>query len=253
MKMNVTETVEQACGHSPRILPALGVPVIKNRHQACPVCGGSDRFRFDDKEGRGTWFCNQCGAGDGLKLVEKVFGVKPSEAAQKVNAVTGCLPPVAPEAMASAGAETDADRKAAAALAVRLMEKTRATTGNAYLTRKGFPGHECVILTTTNKTGGVAYRAGDVVVPLYDDSGVLVNLQLINSDGLKRTLKGGQVKGTCHTIEGQKQAGKRLWMRTSFLSSRACISITPIWSIWRRTATRIRSASPCSAKGCRPC
>ncbi|MDN4274983.1 DNA primase, partial [Citrobacter freundii] len=94
MKMNVTDTVKQACGHWPRILPALGVTVIKNRHQACPVCGGSDRFRFDDKEGRGTWFCNQCGAGDGLKLVEKVFGVTPSEAAGKVNAVTGNLPPV---------------------------------------------------------------------------------------------------------------------------------------------------------------
>jgi len=139
MKMNVTETVRLACGHWPRILPALGVKVIKNRHQACPVCGGSDRFRFDDKEGRGTWFCNQCGAGDGLKLVEKVFGVKPSEAAQKVNAVTGSLPPVAPEAMAASEAETDADRQAAAALAVRLMEKTRTATGNAYLTRKGFP------------------------------------------------------------------------------------------------------------------
>ncbi|EBV4482594.1 DNA primase, partial [Salmonella enterica subsp. enterica serovar Typhimurium] len=49
MKMNVTETVKQACGHWSRILPALGVKVIKNRHQACPVCGGSDRFRFDDK------------------------------------------------------------------------------------------------------------------------------------------------------------------------------------------------------------
>ncbi|EMX0571570.1 DNA primase, partial [Klebsiella pneumoniae] len=80
MKMNVTDTVKQACGHWPRILPALGMKVIKNRHQACPVCGGADRFRFDDKEGRGTWFCNQCGAGDGLTLVEKVFGISASEA-----------------------------------------------------------------------------------------------------------------------------------------------------------------------------
>ncbi len=119
MKMNVTETVKQASGHWPGILPALGVKVIKNRHQACPVCGGSDRFRFDDKEGRGTWFCNQCGAGDGLKLVEKVFGVTASEAAQKVNAVTGNLPPVAPEVIAAAETETDADRKAAAGLAGR--------------------------------------------------------------------------------------------------------------------------------------
>ncbi len=144
MKMNVTDTVKQACGHWPRILPALGMKVIKNRHQACPVCGGADRFRFDDKEGRGTWFCNQCGAGDGLKLVEKVFGISASEAAGKVNAVTGHLPPVAPEVMAAADAGTEAERKAAAALAVRLLEKTRPATGNAYLTRKGFAGRECL-------------------------------------------------------------------------------------------------------------
>ncbi|HDF7713429.1 primase-like DNA-binding domain-containing protein [Enterobacter hormaechei subsp. steigerwaltii] len=219
MKMNVTETVKQACGHWPRILPALGVKVIKNRHQACPVCGGSDRFRFDDKEGRGTWLCNQCGAGDGLKLVEKVFGVKPSEAAQKVNAVTGNLPPVAPEVIAAAEAETEADRQAAAALAVRLMENTRPASGNAYLTRKGFPDRECPVLTSMHKTGGVTFRAGDVVVPLYDDTDALVNLQLISSDGLKRTLKGGAVKGACHTIEGKKQAGKRLWIAEGYATA----------------------------------
>ncbi|EAM1086316.1 toprim domain-containing protein [Salmonella enterica] len=219
MKMNVTETVKQACGHWPNILPALGVKVIKNRHQSCPVCGGSDRFRFDDKEGRGTWFCNQCGAGDGLKLVEKVFGVTPSEAAGKVNAVTGNLPPVAPEVIAVAEVETEADRKAAATLAVRLMEKTRPATGNAYLTRKGFPVLECLTLTAIHKTGGVTFRAGDVVVPLYDDTGALVNLQLINADGLKRTLKGGQVKGACHIIEGKKQAGKRLWIAEGYATA----------------------------------
>ncbi|ENT5063414.1 primase-helicase zinc-binding domain-containing protein, partial [Salmonella enterica subsp. enterica] len=219
MKMNVTETVKQACGHWPNILPALGVKVIKNRHQSCPVCGGSDRFRFDDKEGRGTWFCNQCGAGDGLKLVEKVFGVTASEAAQKVNAVTGNLPPVAPEVIVVAEAETVADRKAAASLAVRLMEKTLAATGNAYLTRKGFPALECLTLTVMHKTGGVTFRAGDVVVPLYDDAGALVNVQLINAEGLKRTLKGGQVKGACHILDGKKEAGKRLWIAEGYATA----------------------------------
>ncbi|MEN4506651.1 primase-helicase zinc-binding domain-containing protein, partial [Enterobacter hormaechei subsp. steigerwaltii] len=196
-----------------------GVKVIKNRHQACPVCGGSDRFRFDDKEGRGTWYCNQCGAGDGLKLVEKVFGLNASEAAGKVNTVTGNLPPVAPEVIAAAEAEMEADRKAAAALAVRLMENTRPASGNAYLTCKGFPDRECPVLSATHKTGGVTFRAGDVVVPLYDDTGALVNLQLISSDGLKRTLKGGQVKGACHVIEGKKQAGKRLWIAEGYATA----------------------------------
>ncbi|WP_105630034.1 primase-helicase zinc-binding domain-containing protein [Cronobacter malonaticus] len=219
MKMNVTETVKQACGHWPRILPALGVKVIKNRHQACPVCGGSDRFRFDDKEGRGTWFCNQCGAGDGLKLVEKVFSVSASEAAGKVNAVTGNLPPVDPPVIAVDTAETEASRREAAALAADIMAKVRLTSGNAYLTRKGLTDRECLTLTTMHKTGGVTYRSGDVAVPLYDDTGALVNLQLINADGLKRTLKGGQVKGTCHVIEGKKQAGKRLWIAEGYATA----------------------------------
>ncbi|KAB0875520.1 primase-helicase zinc-binding domain-containing protein [Cronobacter muytjensii] len=219
MKMNVTETVKQACGHWPRILPALGVKVFKNRHQACPVCGGSDRFRFDDKEGRGTWFCNQCGAGDGLKLVEKVFSVSASEAARKVDAVTGNLPPVDPEVIAVDTAETEASRREAAALAADIMAKVRLTSGNAYLTRKGLTDRECLTLTTMHKTGGVTYRTGDVAVPLYDESGSLVNLQLINADGLKRTLKGGAVKGACHTIEGKKQAGKRLWIAEGYATA----------------------------------
>ena len=35
---------------------------------------GRDRFRFDDQQGAGTWFCNQCQphAGDGFTLVQKV-------------------------------------------------------------------------------------------------------------------------------------------------------------------------------------
>ncbi|UXY10063.1 primase-like DNA-binding domain-containing protein [Kosakonia sp. ML.JS2a] len=219
MKMNVTETVKQACGHWPRILPALGVKVMKNRHQPCPVCGGADRFRFDDKEGRGTWFCNQCGAGDGLSLVEKALGVTVNEAADRVNAVTSSLPPVAPEVIAADTAETEASRREAAALAASIMMKTRPATGNAYLTRKGLADRECLTLTTTHKTGGVTYRAGDVVVPLYDDTGALVNVQLINADGDKRTLKGGQVKGACHIIEGQKQAGKRLWIAEGYATA----------------------------------
>lgn len=54
------------------ICSALGISVGENgKHCPCPNCGGRDRFRFIDKEGRGTWFCNQCSpkAGDGFALV----------------------------------------------------------------------------------------------------------------------------------------------------------------------------------------
>lgn len=55
------------------ILPALGVPpkFLSDKHGPCPLCGGKDRFRFDDKNGRGTYYCNGCGSGDGWDLLQK--------------------------------------------------------------------------------------------------------------------------------------------------------------------------------------
>lgn len=57
-----------------RIFPAVGIKLHGNgkKHQPCPLCGGSDRFRCDDKNGTGSWICNQCGAGNGYTLVKKI-------------------------------------------------------------------------------------------------------------------------------------------------------------------------------------
>ncbi|WP_296818027.1 primase-helicase zinc-binding domain-containing protein [Thiobacillus sp.] len=48
---------ELAHGRWPGILSRFGLTdkQLSGRHTACPVCGGKDRFRFDDKEGRGTF------------------------------------------------------------------------------------------------------------------------------------------------------------------------------------------------------
>jgi len=59
------------------VLSALGIDkqYLQNKHGPCPICmEGTDRFRFDDKDGRGTYFCNTCGAGDGFELLQKVHG-----------------------------------------------------------------------------------------------------------------------------------------------------------------------------------
>lgn len=50
----------------------LSVDVLRNKHQPCPMCGGNDRFRWDDKDGRGTYICTYCGSGDGFALAQKV-------------------------------------------------------------------------------------------------------------------------------------------------------------------------------------
>ena len=48
---------------------------LTGKHCPCPICGGKDRFRFDDLEGRGTYICNPdgggCGAGNGFQLLQR--------------------------------------------------------------------------------------------------------------------------------------------------------------------------------------
>lgn len=58
----------------PSILAGFGVPAtcLTKKHGACPACGGIDRFRFDNKAGRGTFYCNNCGAGDGFQLLQNI-------------------------------------------------------------------------------------------------------------------------------------------------------------------------------------
>lgn len=60
-----------AHGHWTTVLSALGVSssFLVDKHGPCPVCNGKDRFRFDDKNGDGGYFCNSCGAGDGFRLL----------------------------------------------------------------------------------------------------------------------------------------------------------------------------------------
>ncbi|HAT1597688.1 TPA: hypothetical protein I8Y58_002953, partial [Legionella pneumophila] len=79
--------IHTAQGQWPKILSALGIDksYLKNKHGECPVCGGKDRFRFDDKEGRGTFYCNQCGSGNGVKLLQNFHRCSYLEAIKKVE------------------------------------------------------------------------------------------------------------------------------------------------------------------------
>ena len=92
---------DRAQGRWPDILPALGVAaaMLTGRHTACPVCGGKDRFRFDDKGGKGTWFCAQShgtestnpsgSAGNGFRLIMDMKACDFAGAARLVETVIG--------------------------------------------------------------------------------------------------------------------------------------------------------------------
>jgi putative DNA primase/helicase len=88
----MTPLRERARGRWRGILPFLGIDsrFLTGKHTACPICrAGKDRFRFDDKDGVGTWICSVCGAGDGIALVMRVNGWEFKQAAVEIEKYVG--------------------------------------------------------------------------------------------------------------------------------------------------------------------
>ncbi|MDR5826020.1 primase-helicase zinc-binding domain-containing protein [Caballeronia sp. LZ043] len=60
------------------LLQKYGIPAtsLTGKGTPCPICGGHDRFTYDNNRGRGDWVCRKCNdgdrkAGDGLELICK--------------------------------------------------------------------------------------------------------------------------------------------------------------------------------------
>lgn len=85
-------SAKDACaGRWRGILPQVGVPAssLTGKQVPCPKCKGKDRFRFDDLDGRGTFYCNACGAGDGFQLVSLMTGMSNREACRRAVELAG--------------------------------------------------------------------------------------------------------------------------------------------------------------------
>lgn len=81
----------QIGGNWPSVLAELGVSPDRLRKKAgpCPACGGEDRFTFDNRKGRGDFFCRQCGSGSGFDLLMRVHRWTFAEARREVMRVAG--------------------------------------------------------------------------------------------------------------------------------------------------------------------
>lgn len=213
-KTFVSDVAYAAYGHWPTLLAALGIDTPHHgKHGPCPACGGKDRFRFDDKEGRGTWICSQCGAGDGLALVCKVMGKTPKEAAGLIAPLMGMaagrLDPAERERIRQQQqAKVQQERKRSEQLRQKAACRAAAIIHDCeqgktpYLTNKGFADHLSAVTRAQINVSGENYPAGSPVIPLTNEAGELVNVQLIGHDGCKRYLAGGQKAGAFHCIEG---------------------------------------------------
>lgn len=104
------KTQHAARGKWRGILMQLGMDekFLANKHGPCPMCGGEDRFRWDNKEGSGSYICGQCGAGDGMALAIAFTGQQFRDVAPRIDAMLGNIKPEAPRPEM-----TDDDRRAA--------------------------------------------------------------------------------------------------------------------------------------------
>lgn len=74
------------------ILPRLGIPAeyLISKAGPCPKCGGKDRYVFDDKDGRGTYFCRgSCGAGSGFDMLMNYHGWDFKRTVREIEAIVG--------------------------------------------------------------------------------------------------------------------------------------------------------------------
>jgi putative DNA primase/helicase len=145
------------------------------------VMRGKTRYRFDDKDGRGTYYCSHCGAGTGLDLVMKVNQCGAREAAELV-AEAMALPMPEPKP-AREKPQTDISGKVAG------MAAKAASGQSAYLTSKGL---QCLFPILSD---------GSLVLVLKNGAGAVTGAQVIKPDGSKRLVAGTVKKGAFHIIQ----------------------------------------------------
>lgn len=194
-------TVDRARGRWREILPRLGIAdrFLVNRHGPCPLCGGKDRFRFDDRDGSGSYFCGQCGPGPGMLLLRKLHGWDHKAACAAVDEIIGSAAPMpaAPVKDHTAGRLTKIERV--------LAEADDPTVVHRYLHGRGLSvvpgvlrGHRA--LPYVDGDGVFVGRIQAVVAPILAPDGRLVSAQRIYADRTlaerKKTMPpAGTIKG----------------------------------------------------------
>ncbi len=184
-------------------------------HGPCPVCSGgkqsSDRFRFDDKDGRGTWFCNQCTpqSGGGLLLLSRFLGKPTIEVA---NELLGNTPERSRAPVYRSFVSEDQIRKANHEQARKGAEALLASSelrAHPYMSERGLDGLWLVNGEPIMGRDRAIIQPGELLlVPAYKaegDGAMLVNVQKIKANKEKRPIYGGDMAAVYHKLQGHQK------------------------------------------------
>lgn len=191
------------------IFPRFGIDVQWKKKTPCPACGGCDRFRFDDKNGNGDYFCQHCQGGDGLDLIGKCTHLSFPEVVKEVGAILG---------LDDSSKITDADRekwrkereyreKEQRELEQKMRENIARKAESTF--RNAYQGEFSLYLKNKQVDKDPKIKIthdGNLLIPAYDEHGKMWNLQTITPDGQKLFIQesGGRTGG-CFFVIGEVQ------------------------------------------------
>ena len=176
------------------VFPSFGIEVQWKKKTPCPACGGRDRFWYDDKNGNGDYYCQQCGPGDGLSLIEKCC--TRFTFPQVISEVASVL------GLDNSSSITDEDRdrwrKERELRAKEQLERERKRQEQIArkaegIFRNAYLGETSLYLKEkqVNKDQKIKIdHHGNVLIPAVDENGKIWNLQTIEPDGTKYFIKG---------------------------------------------------------------
>lgn len=92
----IDEVKRRAHGRWPAILESLGVDpkFLTKKAQPCPLCGGTDRYQYSNKDDAGLYYCRGCGPGNSFKLLQLTQSISFVEALKRIEGVVGTLNPL---------------------------------------------------------------------------------------------------------------------------------------------------------------
>ena len=191
------------------IFPRFGIDVQWKKKTPCPACGGRDRFRFDDKNGNGDYFCQHCQGGDGLDLIGKCTHLSFPEVVKEVGAILG---------LDDSSKITDADRekwrkereyreKEQRELEQKMRENIARKAESTF--RNAYQGEFSLYLKNKQVDKDPKIKIthdGNLLIPAYDEHGKMWNVQTITPDGQKLFIQesGGRTGG-CFFMIGEVQ------------------------------------------------
>lgn len=189
-----------------------------NHHYPCPMCGGKDRFRFDDRkpksrraDGSGGYFCNACGGGDGMMLLRKLTGMSFSEAVNELGKFLNMQPVeirrAASQAIHSAK-EVKYGKEMPTADAAAAMERTRTVETCPLTMIEGICPSSLRVVFRKGEAGNLKDpNAWRVAVPMNRVNrdgtiGALCNVALLDIEGYPTFAAGAVSFDAGHFIRG---------------------------------------------------